>query len=323
MTPHTFYSDKFDDPRYVGNGWISYRKSLSPRYVAAWRAIFFSWVGLFLIVSSTAYLSGFTQNPLLQALICLAGASGVGLVFAYLILWFHEAAHFNLHSNARKNDLIANLSMGIFVGQNIKRYRRSHFRHHQYLGDFKDPECSYFHHPGIKLFLRSLLGIQIFEVLAARKNTASSLEVAEGTEAVQPKGASFVAAGVFTHTGIIALLALSAGITTAGAWMIGIGCVYPAVNAMRQSLEHRHPNTGPTHFGPAVEGQYTRTFRRSIFNEFIGGAGFRRHIIHHWDPALSCTLFDEAEQFLQQRCGIILDDSDGYVTALYKHWKKY
>jgi hypothetical protein len=32
----------------------------------------------------------------------------------------------------------------------------------------------------------------------------------------------------------------------------------------------------------------------------IGSAGFNRHLLHHWDPSVSYTRFDEMEAFLAE-----------------------
>jgi hypothetical protein len=32
----------------------------------------------------------------------------------------------------------------------------------------------------------------------------------------------------------------------------------------------------------------------------LGAAGFNRHLLHHWDPAVSYTQFDAMEKFMMQ-----------------------
>jgi hypothetical protein len=39
-------------------------------------------------------------------------------------------------------------------------------------------------------------------------------------------------------------------------------------------------------------------FGTDFFSRYYGAAGFNRHLLHHWDPEISYTLFDEMEAFI-------------------------
>ena len=85
------------------------------------------------------------------------------------------------------------------------------------------------------------------------------------------------------------------------AWLLGVGLVLPFFLAIRQLLEHRdfqarshidyriHAH-GPTH----------RLFGDSLVAKTVGGAGFNRHLLHHWEPQISCTQLRALENFLMQ-----------------------
>jgi hypothetical protein len=42
----------------------------------------------------------------------------------------------------------------------------------------------------------------------------------------------------------------------------------------------------------------TRCFRGRLFASVFGAAGFRSHLIHHWDPQVHCTRLRDVERFL-------------------------
>ena len=56
---------------------------------------------------------------------------------------FHEAAHFNIHPNKKKNDLLSDIFLTPFIGLRVKDYRISHWKHHRFLGLQLDTEISY------------------------------------------------------------------------------------------------------------------------------------------------------------------------------------
>jgi hypothetical protein len=46
-------------------------------------------------------------------------------------------------------------------------------------------------------------------------------------------------------------------------------------------------------------GAFTRLFKGGIFANTFGGAGFNRHLLHHWEPQVSYTNLPELEAFLE------------------------
>ncbi len=85
------------------------------------------------------------------------------------------------------------------------------------------------------------------------------------------------------------------------AWLFGVGAVFPFFAGLRQLLEHRAVDAGRDlgYYATARE-PYSRVFLPSWFSRTFGGAGFNRHLIHHWDPQLSYTRFSEMERFLKE-----------------------
>ena len=42
----------------------------------------------------------------------------------------------------------------------------------------------------------------------------------------------------------------------------------------------------------------TRIFADGLFSNIFGGAGFSRHLLHHWEPQLSYTRLGDLERYL-------------------------
>ncbi len=68
---------------------------------------------------------------------------------------------------------------------------------------------------------------------------------------------------------------------------------------LRQLLEHRSIDAVEgkdylqEHHGPV-----NRMFGTHFWSRKFGSAGFNRHLLHHWDPSISYTCFDEMEKYL-------------------------
>jgi hypothetical protein len=76
--------------------------------------------------------------------------------------------------------------------------------------------------------------------------------------------------------------------------------VFPFFGSLRQLLEHRDDAAPSTiDFQTQSHGAYTRLFGDDVFSATFGGAGFNRHLLHHWEPQVSYTNLPELEAFLQ------------------------
>ena len=74
---------------------------------------------------------------------------------------------------------------------------------------------------------------------------------------------------------------------------------FPAFNVVRQILEHRALDAEEhADFTEIDYGAVNRMFPSGPFSSTFGGAGFNRHLLHHWDPGISYTCFSEMESFL-------------------------
>ena len=129
---------------------------------------------LYVLTALTATFAGFLwQWLILKQWVTVVGASGslfglIGFAIAYLQLFLHEAAHWNLHPSRKVNDLLTDLFVSGPVAMDVARYRPIHFDHHRFLGSPDDTEISYFDPLNIRFLVESLLGIKALRVLRHR-----------------------------------------------------------------------------------------------------------------------------------------------------------
>jgi len=262
----------------TGGKYREFLQTLTPYYGRVWRDIGFGYAMLALTLYAI-YLLQFSWWFLLA--IPLGGAL-IGYWVAYIQLFIHEAAHYNLWRDKETSDRLGDIFIAWQVGTSIKDYRATHFPHHQKIGQPDDTESSYFHALTPRFLLETLTGIHALRVFLLRRKS--------GAERGAGKSWTPLLRGVAVHLVIIgALFALGAW-SSALAWMGGVGIVFPFFATMRQLLEHREP---------AAQGEgVTRIFGDGPFASTFGGAGFNRHLLHHWEPAISYTRLKDYETYL-------------------------
>jgi hypothetical protein len=75
--------------------------------------------------------------------------------------------------------------------------------------------------------------------------------------------------------------------------------VFPFLGAVRQLLEHRDDEADANiDYTQIAHGPFTRIFGSGPFSSTFGGAGFNRHLLHHWEPNVSYTNLSQLEEFL-------------------------
>lgn len=251
---------------------------------------------LMLAASVAAIVAARGALPALGALRVAIGSLLIGFWMAYLQLFLHEAAHFNIHPDRRWNDWLANSLIAVWVGTDIREYRRIHWDHHRFLGQPNDTERSYFSALNWRFVLETLFFVSAIRVIAHRR-----ARVQDGSAAAAAAGgAPMLVIGVFVH-----LLVLGASIwmreyELALAWLAGNLMVYPLFGALRQLLEHRDSDAmAGIDYSVVPHGKLTRSFKAGPLGSFLGGAGFRLHDIHHFDPELSYTCLPRVDEFLR------------------------
>jgi fatty acid desaturase len=224
------------------------------------------------------------------------GSLFFGFVFAYLNLFFHEAAHWNLARNRKVSDRLADSFIGIFFGQSIEAYRTVHFGHHQNHGTPIDSEHSYFDVMNMRFFVGSLFGVRALQVARQREKFAGDTE-----RKIKSASRRALVCGILLN-GLIVAGSLWAGYWgLAIAWAAGLASVFPFFNAARQLLEHRDELADDSaNYAEIAHGRVNRLFGDSLLAQTLGGAGFNRHLLHHWEPQISYTRLPELELFVMQ-----------------------
>lgn len=228
-----------------------------------------------------------------------------GYWVAYLHLFLHEGAHWNLAPERKLSDWLCNLSVGWLVLMDVREYRKVHFQHHRALGTVTDSEISYFFPVNLIFFAKGTLGVRLAERWLSYKRWQTKADenrakTAHRQRADRPSGGHLVpVAGALMHAFIIAGLLWDGATAAAAAWIIGMACVFPLLATLRQALEHRNEDASSAiDYTRTDHGAYTRLFGTGWFASTFGGAGFNRHLLHHWEPQVSYTRLADLERFL-------------------------
>lgn len=307
-----------------GLSYFDFKKKLTPDFFKVWRDIMLGWLCLAALLTAFYFIALQINGLTFTILLCLLTAATAGYIIAYLINFFHEAAHYNIAENKKMNDMLANLIIGILIGQGIKYYRIIHWEHHKSLGTGGDTERSYFEKLNFNFILFSLTGIRILGLLKHRNDFITAGKKKYTTE-VKKEARLQLLLSILLHSIFIGLLAWKEQWWLIGVWVLAVGCFYPLFNSLRQLLEHR--NDLPIHYAentnPGV-GKLTRLFGNSIFEKTFGSAGFNKHLLHHLEPQISYTKTDELELFLRETiiAGAVKNKKTTYLKTFIKIFGK-
>ena len=285
---------------------------LDARYARVWRDIGLAY-GALLVVAWLIQLPE-TSAPRITAI--LPGALAIGAALAFLQLFLHEAAHYNLAANRRWNDWLCDGLISWQVASSIERYRAVHFAHHRYLGTTRDTERSYFTALTPGFLFAMLTGLHALRVLRDRGRAGPATR-----ESGSPGP---ILRGVALHLVVITVLFRSAGWEAALAWVLGVAVVYPVFATLRQVAEHRSVSVDPAgDYTREDQGAVTRLFGAGWLAAIVGGAGFNRHLLHHWEPQVSCTRLADLEDYLRTTsvAPLLTVRTTTYGAALAAIWR--
>ncbi len=290
------YSDNFNILRErltaeVDGQYRTFLQGLTPDYKRVWMDIGFGYLMLAIVL----FLVGLHNTIPWAVFAAPLGAVFIGYWFAYLQLFIHEGAHYNLAPNRKLNDRLCNLFIALQVGTTIRDYRVIHFQHHRKLGLHDDSERSYFN-PLTKRFLAEMIfGIHPIRVFMLRRNLRQ-----EGGEKAQREWRPLLT-GVAMHLVLLTFLVACGAWVSALAWIGGVGVFFPFFATIRQLLEHRSVDADPkADYSKTDHGALTRLFGSGFFARTFGGAGFNRHLLHHWEPQISYTRLGDFEHYLMK-----------------------
>lgn len=279
----------------TGRSYASFRSTLRADWPMVVRDLAFG----YLMLGGTAALVVAADSALesLRVLWVVAGALSIGFWMAYIQLFLHEAAHFNLCKDRRWNDRLANLLIGVWVATDIREYRRIHWDHHRFLGQPADTEQSYFNELGWRFLLESLTFVSAIQVLLHRREKIRLKTAAASTGG--DTGIAMPAAALLSHSLVLGACVWQQQMALALAWLAGNLMFYPLFGALRQLLEHRDTAASAgVDYSVHPHGKLTRSFEAGPLGSLLGGAGFRLHDIHHFDPELSYTNLGQVDAFL-------------------------
>lgn len=281
-----------------GTPYRTFRRGLVPRFSRVWLPI----ACAYLLLAVTMWLlTAVTAWPVWSQLCAAAvGALVTGYAIAFIALYIHEAAHYNVAPGRRHNDRVANLCIGILLATEVARYRQIHMRHHKFLGTPDDPERSYFCAFGPRFVIESLTGIRALRVLLIHRRQLGESGDDGGDDTGGAQRLSPIRlTGMVLHAGIFCGCLFAGFWAAALAWAVGTAAVFPFFASLRQLLEHRDIQAeAQTDYSRTPHGRVNRLFGDGPLASTLGGAGFNRHLLHHWDPGISCTRLRDVEQFL-------------------------
>ena len=243
-------------------------------------------------------------------------AVAIGTAVHRLGLFIHEGAHYNLAPGKSASDRLANATVGVVILTDVRAYRPIHMAHHRKLGQADDPERSYFESFDGRFVARGLLGAN---VLVALRQRLTGLQPSE-----PPPSKLVPLAGAAFHAGIILGLLRRGRRATAASWAVGVGSVYPLLNTARQLLEHRDDLARTdVPYEEAAHGVVTRMFTKGPLSSILGGVGFNRHLLHHWDASISYTRLRDLEQsLLPTAAGPVMRARNGNYSETFRRLRR-
>ncbi len=305
IAPQNFHIDADDWPPLrarvnaeTDGCYLGFRNGLAGNYPVVWRDLATGYAALALVLVLVALPTTGLGGLAAAAL----GAVGVGAAIAYLQLFIHEGAHWNLARDRKTSDRLADWLLAWHVGTSISAYRRVHFDHHRHFGQTDDGEKSYANRLSWRLMIEMVTGVHALRVFLARRKRPASRPMPDARNVKLP-----LLRGLAIHALLLAgMLGLGAW-APALAWVGGIAIFFPLFATLRPLLEHR-PAQGDSALLQGDRAATTRLFADSAFAAVFGGAGFSRHLLHHWEPGISYTRLADLEAYLQQTSvGTILD----------------
>jgi len=275
-----------------GIPYVSWRKTLRPRFGIVWRDLGLGFAAIILVFLLSFFVM--VRYPQLAVPVLPAGAALAGFFLAYLSLFMHEASHYNLHPDKKKNDRLATVLLCLLFGQDLRSYRSIHWQHHRHLGTPADTETSYFNALTPRFLFESFTGIHLLRVMRKKKNAGAI------SDSMKKNSKKMLLAGAATNAAIVAALFWCHWVLSLQ-WIVAMVLFFPFFATLRQILEHRHEQAD-THadYTRRDHGKVSRIFTDGLFSRLFGGAGFNRHMIHHWDPQVSYTRLGDVEAFLRQ-----------------------
>tara|TARA_B110000305_G_scaffold236836_1_gene298943 strand:+ start:628 stop:1518 length:891 start_codon:yes stop_codon:yes gene_type:complete len=221
----------------------------------------------------------------------------LGFWFHAFHLFLHEAAHYNLHKNRKINDIIAKIFFIPTLGVKIEDYRKHHWEHHKYIGTTNDTENSYFSDLSIKSMLLSMVPFFLILKKGLSSKTNSNENPDNDLKIIKSKTLLIM---ITFHATVVGLIFINGFKFTSIVYLFFLVILFPWIAQTRQKLEHRNINaTKEIDYKKYNHGEYNRIFSNSFISRYLGAAGFNKHYLHHINPNISYTNFEEYENYIK------------------------
>jgi fatty acid desaturase len=232
-------------------------------------------------------LGGFSLNFSNSFFLSLVTSIWLGFWIHALSLFVHEGAHGNLCENKKINDVLSSFLSVFLLAMNIKEYRVKHWEHHKHLGSTNDAENSYFNSLSFKNLLKFLTGYWALIVLLNLNNKKKSI--------------NYYTKIIFllVHGLILSNIIFIENYKLFIFYTLSFFIFFPFFGTIRQILEHRnYTANNSTNYFTVDHGENNKIFKDNFFSRYFGAAGFNRHLLHHINPNISYTKFDDFEKSL-------------------------
>jgi fatty acid desaturase/GT2 family glycosyltransferase len=278
-----------------GTSYLEFRSGLTPRYGLVWAHILGGWAAVAAFTFLVAVAEGLVGSVAARSALAVLGGVAIGYWLHFLLLFQHEAVHWNLAPGRATNDRLANLFVGVLIGEDVRSYRVVHLAHHRYLGTPLDTERSYFERFDARLVVEALMGVRLIRAARLRRRVVAS----DGVDGRRAYANPTLATAAIFNAAIVLGSWVGGHPAVAAAWVLGSLAFRPMFNTVRQLLEHRSEHADPAaDYSAIAHGAVNRLFGKGPVANTLGAAGFNRHLLHHWDPGVSYTRLAELETFL-------------------------
>jgi fatty acid desaturase len=214
----------------------------------------------------------------------------------------------------------------------MSKYRPTHFDHHRHLGLPEDPEQAYIEALNVKLLVESLTGIRFLRLLwghvrgngsSAGGTTKATTETANATatEVTREPFNWGLPCGILLHMTVVSVALWMGAVALTVGWVVGFVFVARLVSAVRSMVEHRSEWADPrADYTRSSHGAVSRIFGDGPVAHTVGGAGFNRHLLHHWDPQVPYTRLKDLEAYLRdtELSPLIEARSTTYITMFVR-----
>lgn len=271
-----------------GFDYASFKKNIPENRVTQFINIFFIYITFFLIIK-------FLDNSSIKYLLLFSLI--IGFLYYFLALYFHSASHYGFSKNKSVNDTFTNIFLSPFFGESIKSYRMRHFKHHSNLAKTNDPENSYTEELNLYFFAKYLIGLKFIQKLKQRNN--------EGNKS------KFIIISALFYLIFFIYSITSSRLILFFLVIYSFICIFPLLSDLRLILEHKSSS----------DKCETKIFKKTFFSIFFGAAGFRNHLIHHWDPLVHYSSLDSLYDLINKNSSFKINKTS-YAKEFIKIYKK-